>query len=203
MNLLRAFTVTAVSTAIAGLIGFGTRAPYTPPARETAALRLSWRLRGEKEQHCRKRSADELARLPVHMRTPEVCTGRLITYRLVLRIDDRAPDTLLFAPAGAKGDRPIFVLHEERVTPGEHDIQIEFAPLDRKTRHDDDDDDDHRNDDHDREARARHYQARLAFTPGAVELITISPDARKLILVRSTNPDQPERLPAQVKRRHH
>jgi hypothetical protein len=85
--------------------------------------------RGEKHEACRPRTAAELEALPVHMRTAEVCSGKLVAYELIVRVDDERPDTTVFRPAGAKGDRPIFVLHERRLEQGSHRVRISFAPI--------------------------------------------------------------------------
>ena len=125
----RGLGLMVAAVALAGL-GLGSRAAYEPPGGDQALLRLSWRLRGQRVETCRTRTPEELAALPVHMRTPEVCTGYGVGYRLVLRIDEQPPDTLRFLPAGAKGDRPVFVLHDRALEPGPHRVRMEFTATD-------------------------------------------------------------------------
>jgi hypothetical protein len=165
-------------------IGFGSRVPYSPPGSDSSMLRLSWRLRGEKKEECRARTPEELAALPVHMRTPEVCTGHLVSYRMTLRIDDAQPIVKTFLPAGAKGDRPIFVMFDQPLTPGEHTIGIEFAPIEDDADddhdgndHDDGDDDDNEDDDH----APLTFHSRVRVMPGHILLITMSEDATTLL----------------------
>ena len=140
-------------------------------------LRLSWRLRGEKDEECRPRTAEELAALPVHMRSPEVCEGHLVEYRLTLRIDDAPPVTRTFVPAGAKGDRPIFVMHDQRVEAGDHEIEVAFEPIDEE---DDDDEDE----DEDEDEAGLTFRSRVRMTPGQIVLLTMSEDAKTLVLKR-------------------
>jgi hypothetical protein len=106
------------------------RAPYTPPGASDAILRFSWRMSASAREHCRPRTQQELDALPVHMRTPDVCTRDTDRYILVTRIDDGVADTLDLVRGGAKGDRPIFVLDERRLSPGTHRVGVELLRLD-------------------------------------------------------------------------
>lgn len=169
----------AVAVLVTAAIGLGSRAPYGPPGSDTSVLRLSFRLRGDKNEECRPRTAEELAALPAHMRSPEICEGHLVSYRLTLRIDDEPPVTRRFVPAGAKGDRPIFVMHDQPLTPGKHTIGIEFLPIaegDEDDGEDEEDDDEH--------APPLGFHSRINVTPGEIVLITMSEDATTLFLKR-------------------
>jgi ferredoxin/coenzyme F420-reducing hydrogenase delta subunit len=73
------------------------------------------------------RSQEELEALPVHMRSPEECTPDLSDFILVLAVDGRAPDTIPLVRGGLKGDRPLTVLHDRRLPPGRHDIDLQFT----------------------------------------------------------------------------
>jgi hypothetical protein len=127
MTRMRWFLLVLVSGAAVLAIGWLARAPYQPPGGDSAVLRLSWRLRGERNETCRPRTQAELDVLPVHMRTPQICEGALVAYRLTVRLDDRAADTSRVVPAGAKADRPIYVFDEKRLVPGPHRVRITFA----------------------------------------------------------------------------
>lgn len=165
MSVARTATMLLVSAALTAAIGFGSRAAYTTRTAETAVLRLSWRLRGEKHETCRQRSEAELEKLPAHMRTPQECTVVLASYRLILEIDDERPDTLMFIPAGAKGDRPVFVLHDRILTPGEHEIEVEFEPVGL----------------HEKRQRKLEYEGEFEAVAGRIHLLTLSQD-RRLVL---------------------
>jgi hypothetical protein len=182
MNAKRLVAV-AVTILMGAGIGLGSRAAYSPPGSDTSVLRLSWRLRGEKKETCRTRTAEELAALPAHMRTPEVCVGHLVSYRMTLRIDDAPPVVKTFLPAGAKGDRPIFVMFDQPLTPGEHAIAIEFTPIGEDDGegedHDEEDGDD--GDDDDEHRAPLRFDSRVRVLPGQIVLITMSEDATTLL----------------------
>jgi hypothetical protein len=113
------------AVAVLGIAGL-TRAPYTPPGTDAALLRFSWRLSTASRENCRPRTQEELDALPVHMRTPEVCTRDASTFTLITRIDDAAPDTAHLTRGGAKGDRPLFVLQDRALEPGRHRLRVEL-----------------------------------------------------------------------------
>ena len=168
MNATRMLAAVVVSAALMAAIGYTSRAPYQPRGSEQSLLRLSWRLRGEKLQTCRARTAEELASVPAHMRTPQVCVGHLVSYRLSVQVDGAAPDTVTFAPAGAKGDRPLLVLHDVPLAPGPHMITVDFTPLQHieGSKH-----------------KPLHFETRLTARRGRIELITLTRDASQLMLM--------------------
>ncbi|HUG39323.1 MAG TPA: hypothetical protein VMM12_02505 [Longimicrobiales bacterium] len=110
----------AMVFALAGL----SRAPYTPPGADAAILRFSWRMSVTAREDCRPRTAEELAALPAHMRTPEVCTRDRAAYSLVTRIGSAGPDTMQLTRGGVKGDRPVFVLEERTLPDGYHRVRV-------------------------------------------------------------------------------
>ena len=154
----------AAALAIAALA----RAPWIPAGHEQAWLRFSWRMNLVATEACRPRTDAELAELPVHMRTPEVCTSDLADYFLVLRIDTASADTVALVRGGVKGDRPLFVLEERRIRPGTHDVQVELV----------------------RAAAARTVLAsldtRITVRSGEIVLITLDRDGDRL-MVRSAD----------------
>lgn len=162
MKTLRLLVMVLVSAAATLLIGWGSRATYQARDNDTALLRLSWRMRGERIQQCRDRTQAELAALPVHMRTPQICESRPIPYRVILAIDEGPADTTVVLPAGAKHDRPVYVLRDSTMLPGRHRIRVVFERTDSA-------------------ATARFLDQSIRFQPGHIELITMSDDARALI----------------------
>jgi hypothetical protein len=172
MKPFRAFSATVVTTAVLLGVGWLSRAPYRPAAGETGVLRMSWRLRAERAEACRQRTPAELEALPAHMRTPEVCDGGLVAYRLVVRIDDGMPDTTRVTPGGARADRPLFVLRETPLDPGSHRLLMRFE----------------------REGAAPTGPPPLTLdtvldaAAGRIELITIDPASRRFVHVRNDMP---------------
>ena len=120
---LAAAVVLASAAALAAL----SSTPYTAESGDRAIVRLAWRARGERVRECHRLSAEELARLPQHMRQEEVCERRILPYRLQVDLDGvRVVDELVRA-GGAREDRPLFVFHDLSVMPGTHHLQITFA----------------------------------------------------------------------------
>jgi hypothetical protein len=127
---LRALALAALCAAGALALGLGTRAPFRIEPRDDAAIRLSWRAVGRPVEQCRTPSAEELARLPVHMRRSEICERRLSAFRLEVDLDGERALDLRVEPEGAQRDRPAYVLHELRVAPGAHRLAVRFTPED-------------------------------------------------------------------------
>ena len=117
--------------AVAGLgLGALTRVPYTEHRADDAMVRLAWKFRSDRVRACRRLSAAELAKLPAHMRAPEVCEGALRPYALEVAVDGTprlASDTV--KGAGVSGDRPLFVFRELALAPGRHRLAVRFTPL--------------------------------------------------------------------------
>ncbi len=120
----------AVLVALVATVAIGalSQVPYHVEDEEQAWIRLSWRVRTERIEECRKLTAEEIAELPVHMRREEVCERRGVPYRLRVTLDGNQVEDGLMRGAGARGDRPIFVYRELRTTPGLHRVEISFEP---------------------------------------------------------------------------
>lgn len=179
MSGMRRVFATFVTIVAAAGLGWLSRAPYSQPGSEDGLLRLSWRLRGERIETCRARTQAELDALPVHMRTPEVCDATLVAYRLMVQIDDAPADSLRILPGGARGDRPIFVLHDMPMEAGPHRVRIRFE-----------------REGFDEASRTREQTGGLPpslaidtllhATAGAIALVTIAPGARSFEVVSSS-----------------
>ena len=164
MSVTRMMLIGAVSALFIAAIGWGSRAPYQAAAGDHALLRLSWRMRGERSERCRDRTAEELEALPVHMRTPRVCEkAPQIPYRMIVAIDGGRPDTTLTLPAGAKHDRPIYVLRDSALSPGPHRVSVSFARANHATQ------------------PPLVFDDEMNFAAGFIELITIADDSPRLI----------------------
>lgn len=163
MSARRILLMLLVSAAATAALGWLARASWRPDGADRAVLRLSWRLRGEREEHCRTRSEAELAALPAHMRAPRVCESRPIVYRLVLQLDDGRPDTVRLEPAGARGDRPVFVLRDTVVAAGVHRVRIELGREDG------------------RGAEPLTLDRRIESRAGRIDLVTLDPEGRRLL----------------------
>ena len=144
--------------------------PYDAEDPSSGMICLSWRYRISATQECRTRSQQELDALPVHMRTPEVCERRIPTYRMSLEVDGNSVFEDVIRPAGAAGDRPLYVHRDLEVAAGEHRISVRFAPLT----------------DGGIAENELSFDRSVTISPGEVLLVTYDPDQGRLDLVGST-----------------
>lgn len=112
----------AAAAAIAALSGVS----YVTEPAQYGLIRLAWRARGEQVRRCRRLSAEELAKLPPHMRQEQVCERGILPYHLRVSVDDTTLVNEEVRAGGARADRPLFVFREFPVTPGMHHLSITF-----------------------------------------------------------------------------
>lgn len=129
MSVIRRIPALLLGALAVGLIAVASRVPVAFGGDHEALLRLSWRVDGVSMEECRTLSEEELANLPPHMRNPRACIGRIAPYRLQVGLDGRQVVSDTVRPAGARGDRPIFVLRDLPVAPGPMRLQLRFEPL--------------------------------------------------------------------------
>ncbi|HSL71516.1 MAG TPA: hypothetical protein VK864_14820 [Longimicrobiales bacterium] len=148
--------------------------PVAPSASNAGVLRLSWRALGREAEHCRPLSEAEIARQPAHMRRTEVCERRVEPYHLQVSIDGvEQLDTLVHA-AGARGDRPIYVLRDFALRPGTHRVRVDFVEREAAP--------------HTRPDLRRHFPDILRFAgpitvrARQIALVTYDDEARALVL---------------------
>ncbi|MDT8436240.1 MAG: hypothetical protein RRA92_05735 [Gemmatimonadota bacterium] len=166
--------------AVAGL-GFLSRAPLPAADPGEAALRLSWRLRGEEAGECRFPTAAELEDLPPHMRNPDACAVVVPPYRLTAEVDGRPLVDARVEARGAHGDRPLFVYRDLRLPAGTHAVRIRFAPDGGPDGGPDEGDADGRSgDEEDTAPLVLHIEETLTLGPGDVLLVTRHPDTGAL-----------------------
>lgn len=129
MSPARATLAAIVAVAITGATAALTRVPVTFAGDGSGVLRLSWRMKGVTAEACRTLPDEELARLPAHMRNPRACIGVIAPYHLVVTAGGAviADDTV--RPPGARGDRPLNVLREFALAPGEHRVEVRFRSV--------------------------------------------------------------------------
>jgi coenzyme F420-reducing hydrogenase delta subunit len=83
-------------------------------------------------ENCRQRTQAELEALPVHMRTPEVCSRDAASYRWSVASGSCRPTRCTLVRGGAKGDRPLFVLEERALPPGLHRVRVDLQRTRRR-----------------------------------------------------------------------
>lgn len=123
----RAVQVVVAAALTAGVAGLS-RVPWSAETRDHAVIRLAWRHRSALINACRRRTAEELAGLPQHMRREEDCQRQLQPYLLEVFLDDVLARHDSVAARGARSDRPLSIFLELPVTPGRHALRVAFAP---------------------------------------------------------------------------
>lgn len=116
---------------VAGAIVLGLRWGSTvavmTSADDQAVLRVAFRARPERLEVCRDSTPEELAGIPAHMRQARVCTGAPATYRLQVQLDQETIVDEVVHGGGLRGDRPIYVLREAPVAPGERVVSVRLT----------------------------------------------------------------------------
>jgi hypothetical protein len=127
---LRLGLATIVTVASALALAFVSAAPFRVNALPDARLRVAFSARPERIETCRIPSADELAKLPTHMRQGVVCEGITASYRLEVRRDDSLVAGALLRGGGLRHDRQIYALRELSVPSGRSTIDVRLERLD-------------------------------------------------------------------------
>lgn len=126
-RLTRLAAAGVVSAAGLALMARASSAPLPYHGDGTARLRLSWSARPERIEVCRALSAEELAEREEHMRQRVECNGRFATYTLQVEADGRVLGTAVVRGAGLRHDRPLYLLRDFAIEPGEHRVRVTFA----------------------------------------------------------------------------
>lgn len=123
MRLLRAFLFTLGWMVMVSLIAH-LSVGETP---RRAVLRLSWKTTGEKVRV----SVAEDPNLPAHMRVPGGSFKTvLLPYRLEVAVNGGPLLSQVVAAPGVQHDRPLCVLHEFELEPGQRPLRVSFLPDD-------------------------------------------------------------------------
>lgn len=181
---------TALGATAALALAALSQVPWVPERSPDAILRMSWRSRGERIEHCRALTAEEQENLPEHMRQRETCEGRNAVYRLAVEIDGARAVSEIAQGSGARQRRPIFVFREERLPPGPHRIRVRFTREDEGPRRAADGSPD------EEEPLTRlppelELETTVVLAPRQVILVTYDPDQRRLV-ERRAEPSEAE-----------
>ena len=95
---------------------------------EHSQLRIAVRTRASSADRCRERTAEELQKLPVHMRQKMACERGWVAYAFAVQIDGQTVDQRTVAPAGAFGDRPLVLSSQTAVGTGTHTVRVRLNP---------------------------------------------------------------------------
>lgn len=137
--------------------------PWTASAPGVALLRISLKHVAPVAVAARALSAEDLARLPRHMR-PQSTEGARTTARrdtrLVVRVDGRSVLDAAYRPAGLRHDGPTFVYEEVSLPPGRHVLDIALTDVEPGTE----------------PALDRQLRRDVDVRPGQVLLVELSPE---------------------------
>ncbi|MGI9629062.1 MAG: hypothetical protein ACR2QM_19680 [Longimicrobiales bacterium] len=115
----------AVGTVTVLLIVAASRVNWEASPDSESELRLSWRYVSPTVEACRPPTDQELSGLPQHMRPSEICEGGPIPFSLRIALDGQV---LREGPVVGGGERAISIYERFDVTPGNHDLAVDFWP---------------------------------------------------------------------------
>jgi hypothetical protein len=105
--------------------------PYRQLAPETAVIKLSFTHGSSRQSECRRRTAEELAKLPPNMRKPMECPrGRGAVY-VELDLDGRSLFRASLPPSGISSDGPSRVYQRFVVPIGAHSVAVRMRDTPR------------------------------------------------------------------------
>jgi hypothetical protein len=114
--------------AFAAFVGyFSASPPYQHLAPDKAVVKLSFSHAGERRQECRKRTAEELAKLAPNMRAEMDCPRERSDVKVEVEMDGRILYEIVARPTGFKSDLPSTVYRRLEVPAGTHSFKARLA----------------------------------------------------------------------------
>lgn len=111
--------------AFAAFIGYFSAAPaYTTLGPGQALVKLSLTHAGKRKVECRRRTREELAKLPPNMRAPQACPRERWPVLVELEVDGKPIYRKSVAPAGLSGDGPSSFYATFPVPAGTHHVAL-------------------------------------------------------------------------------
>ncbi len=108
---------------------FSTSPAYTHLAPGMALVKVSFTHTAQRVGACRKRSDEELAKLPHNMRIREVCPRERAPTRIELKIDDAPVYRDVLQPSGLSRDGATSVYRRFPVPAGRHRIEAKLSDV--------------------------------------------------------------------------
>jgi hypothetical protein len=130
--LVRVLGQVLVLTALFAMVALFSDWPrYQQLAPETAIIKLSFTHGSNRQAECRRRTAEELARLPPNMRKPLECPrGRRAVY-VEFDVDGRPLLRASLPPSGLSGDGPSRIYQKFLVPIGAHSVVVRMRDTPR------------------------------------------------------------------------
>ena len=123
--------VLVVTVFVAAVALLSDRPRYRVLEPDTAVMKLSFSHGSNRQAECRRRTAEELAKLPPNMRNPLDCPrGRGSVY-VELDVDGRSIYRASLPPAGISGDGPSRIYKRFVVAPGAHSVAVRMRDTSR------------------------------------------------------------------------
>jgi hypothetical protein len=122
----------AVFTALfAAVAAFADWPRWQPIPPQSAVIKLSFTHGSNRQSECRKRTPEELAKLPANMRKPLECPRRRGPVYVELDVDGRTVYRASLPPAGLSGDGPSRVYQRFLVPAGPHALAVRMRDTPR------------------------------------------------------------------------
>jgi hypothetical protein len=99
---------------------------------QTAVIKLSFTHGSNRESECRRRTPEELAKLPPNMRKPLECPRRRGDVYVELDLDGATIYRAVLPPAGIWGDGPARVYQRFEVAAGSHALTVRMRDTPRR-----------------------------------------------------------------------
>jgi hypothetical protein len=109
---------------------FSDRPAYTHFPPDMALIKLSF-AHGAKKEECRRRTPEELAKLPPNMRRPMACGRERLPVTVELLLDGAPLYQAVLPPTGLAGDGPSRTYQRFAVPPGRHELVARLRDSDR------------------------------------------------------------------------
>jgi hypothetical protein len=126
-RVLRYAAQAALYALFAAFVGYFSTAPTLRLlGDDEALLRLSLLHPGKPKEDCRKRTPEELAKLPPQMRAPLVCPRERSPVRVRVELDGTAVIDESFAPAGLAKDGASAAYRRLPIAAGPHRLRVQL-----------------------------------------------------------------------------
>jgi hypothetical protein len=113
-----------------GIGYFSDRPAHTHFPPNLALIKLSF-AHGAQKEDCRRRTDEELAKLPPNMRRPMVCARERLPITVELLLDGEPLYQAVLPPTGLAGDGPSRAYQRFAVAPGRHELSARLRDTDR------------------------------------------------------------------------
>ena len=113
-----------------GIGYFSDRPAYTHFPPDMALIKLSF-AHGAQKEECRRRTPEELAKLPPNMRRPMACSRERLPVTVELLLDGAPLYQAVLPPTGLAGDGPSRAYQRFPVPPGRHELTTRRGVSDR------------------------------------------------------------------------